>query len=125
MFKGRALLIIDRLHTDNSKEFHWDIDVRQFTINQDDPGGEVHEAFSCVKYDVLPAPSAAYRMAVGDRIRVLVHYEIHFSYDEWSGEHDMELYYERERVLRRQPYCDKKHRKNFYKLWKETQQTSI
>jgi hypothetical protein len=119
MFKGRALLIIDRLHTDSPNEFHWDIDVRQLTINQDDPGGEVAEAFSCAEYDVISAPPAAYRMQVGDRIRVLVHYEIHFSYDSWSGEHDMELYYERTRVLRRQPYNERRDRARNYSAWKD------
>jgi hypothetical protein len=120
MFKGKALLIIDRLHTDNPKEFHWDIDVRQFTINQDDPGGEVAEAFNCVQYDVIQAPAAAYKMQVGDRIRVLVHYEMHFSQDYW-GESDMDLYYERERVLRRQPFKEKKYRRNSYEFWKADQ----
>jgi hypothetical protein len=125
MFKGKALLVIDRLEANRATDFHWDINVFQQSLNGDDPGGEVNEAFNCAEWDSLPAPAAAYKMQIGDRIRVLVHYEIHFSYDEWSGEHDMELYFERERVLRRQPYCDKKHRKNFYNLWKETQQTSI
>jgi hypothetical protein len=124
MFKGKALLIIDRLEANRPTDFHWDIDVRQLTLNCDDPGGEVNEAFSCVGWDSLPAPAAAYKMQIGDRIRVLVHYEIHFSCDYW-GESDMDLYYERERVLRRQPYCEKKYRKNFYKFWKASQSAPI
>lgn len=119
MFKGRALLVIDRLHTDNPKEFRWDIDVMHQSINRDDPGGEVNEAFSCMSYDCLTAPDAAYRMKVGDRIRVLVHYEIHYTRgDGWEIDDDMDLYLERQRVLRRQPYSERRFRRRDYKMWK-------
>lgn len=119
MFKGRALLIMDRLDTERG--FHWDIDARILSLNGEDPGGEVGEAFSCMEYDCIAAPPAAYRMAVGDRIRVLVHFEIHYSYDSYSGEHDMDMYFERIKVLRRQPYNDRRFRKQHYKLWKADQ----
>lgn len=119
MFKGRALLIIDRLNTERG--FQWDIDARVFRLNGEDHGGEVDEAFSCMAYDCLTAPAAAYKMAIGDRIRVLVHFEIHYSYDPYSGEHDMDMYLDRQRVLRRQPYNDKRFRKRHYKLWKADQ----
>lgn len=113
MFKGKALLVIDRLECKNAREFHWNIELHQFSLNRDDPGGEVREAFDYAEWDMLPAPAAAYKMEVGDRIRVLVHYELHFTTDYW-GEHDMELYYERERVLRRQPYNHKRWVKQNY-----------
>lgn len=124
MFKGKALLVIDRLHTDDPKVFHWDINVIQLSCNRDDPGGEVAEAFSCVEYDCLHAPSAAYKMQVGDRIRVSVHYEIHFSRDYWTGETDMDLIYARQRVLRRQPYSENKFRRKNYRDWKCSQSTA-
>jgi hypothetical protein len=121
MFKGRALLVIDRLETTNPNDFHWDIYPYIQRLNHDDPGDEVNEAFNCMKYDCIPAPDAAYKMTVGDRIYVLVHFEIHFTHDDYTGEHDFDMYLERQRVLKRQLYTEKKFRKKFYKLWKTSQ----
>lgn len=116
MFKGRALLVIDRIHTCNPKEFRWDIHAFIQRLNRNDPGGEVGEAFSCMRHDCVPAPAAAYKMGVGDRIRVLVHFELHFTRgDGWITDDDFDLYLERQRVLKRQPYNAKRHRKASYR----------
>lgn len=120
-FKGKALLVIDRLHTDDPNKFHWDIHPFVLTGATEDPGDEINNAFWCMSWDSIQAPAAAYKMQVGDRIRVAVTYEIHFSYDNYSGEHDMNLYLTKERVLRYQPYNFKKYRKNFYKFWAATE----
>lgn len=117
MFKGRALLVIDKL---DSEHVPWGIQPFVQAMNHEDPGGEVHEMFSCAAADCAPMPAAAHRMKTGDRIRVLVHFEIHFSRS-WEGEHDADLYLERVRVLRRQPYVDRVFRKRHYRFWREDQ----
>lgn len=108
MIKGKALLVIDRLQARNPKEFHWDIHVMVQSLSCEDPGDEVNEMFGCMEYDIVRAPKSAYNMEVGDRLRVLVSFEIHYSCDYW-GEHDAQLYLLRERVLRYQPYKYKKY----------------
>lgn len=115
MFKGKALLVIDRVEASGNDKFQWDIHPIVLSLNRNDPGGEVDEAFSIMRYNYFPAPSAAYKMNVGDRIRVAVTFEIHYSQD-YEGEWDMDLYLNRERVLRRQYYNSKKFKKNFYRL---------
>lgn len=124
MFKGRALLVIDRLEVIGSDKHRWDIQPYIQAMNHADPGDEVNEAFNCMAYNVIPAPAAAYNMAVGDRIRVLVHFEIHFFHDEMTGEHDFDLYLLREAVLRRQPYNENRYRKKFYDFWKTSKPIS-
>lgn len=118
MFKGKALLIIDRLEPTNPKEYQWDIHPIILSLNKDDPGGEVDEAFSFImQYGYHIPPAAAYKMAIGDRIRVAVTFELHFTKgDGWTTDDDSDLYLIKERVLRRQPYNSKKFRKNFYRL---------
>jgi hypothetical protein len=116
VFTGKALLVITR--NEDVSGYHWDITPYIQSINTDDPGGEVNEAFYFImSHDYHPAPAAAYRMDVGDTIRVAVTFELHFSRDYW-GECDSDLYLTKERVLRKQPYNEKKYRKNFYKFWR-------
>lgn len=123
MLKGRALLTIDRIDSLSSKEFRWDINANILTCNHDDPGGEVQEAFRCVEYDSMQAPDAAYKMEVGDRIYVLVHYELHFTKgDGYTTDDDADLYYERQRVLKRQPWNDKRQRRRDYAHWRACNQ---
>lgn len=121
-FKGKALLVMDRLHTENPKDFRWDIHHCVFTgAGEDkDPGDEIGNAFWCMETDNHPAPAAAYKMAVGDRIRIAVTFEIHFSHDSYTGEWDCDMYLTRERVLRYQPYNERQYRKKYYQFWKET-----
>lgn len=124
MFKGKALLVIDRLHCDRPGGFYWDIQPYIQSLNQDDPGGEVEEAFSCMAYNCLTAPNAAYKMQVGDRIRVQVSFEIHF-HQSWEGEWDMDMYLTTQKVLRRQPYNFRQYRKKFYRFWKMDQNDKV
>lgn len=122
MIKGKALLVMDRIAAHNPKEFQWDIHVIELSCSSHDPGGEVQENFSCVEYDIHPAPAPAYKMAIGDRLRILVHYELHYTRgDGWLTDDDVDLYYERVKVLRRQPYSDKRFRKLHYEHWRDTQ----
>lgn len=116
IFKGKALLVIDRLDAGNSKKHHWEIHPFIQSLNRDDPGGEVPEAFSFIMgYNYHQAPAAAYKMRVGDRIRVQVTFEIHYTQgDGYSTDDDSELYLTRERVLRYQSYNSRRHRKKFY-----------
>jgi hypothetical protein len=124
IFKGKALLIMTRVEATNPKKFQWEIDAHVFTINRDDPGGEVSEAFEFVmQYNYYEAPARAYKMAVGDKIRVAVSFEMDFTKgDRYETDDDMDLYLIKERVLCYQPFNEKKFRKNFYKLWREGQE---
>ena len=121
VFKGKALLIMTRVEATNPKEFQWDIDARVLHMEQDDPGGEVNEAFEFImQYGYHEAPASAYKMAVGDTIRVAVSFEMDFTRG-YISDDDMDLYLIKERVLRRQSYNEKKFRKKFYKFWREGQ----
>lgn len=121
VFKGKAILIMDRLEANKPSEFHWDIHPYIQSINKDDPGGELTEAFSFIMaWDYHPAPKAAYRMAVGDRLVVAVTYEWHYTRgDGYTTDDDSELYLTKERVLYCRPYNDKHFRKKFYSTWKK------
>lgn len=123
VFKGKALLTLTRVEAINPKEFQWDIDANILTLNRDDPGGEVNEAFCFVmQYNYYEAPTAAYKMAIGDTIRVAVSFEMDFTRgDGYTTDDDMDLYLIKERVLSSHPYNEKKYRKKFYKFWKTSQ----
>ena len=96
--RGKALLVIERL---DSK---WvPFDVTPFIQSCSDPRPEGRD---CVKEDfqmcssVLPLPSIAHKLKVGEVARVSVVYEFEYTTDYW-GESDVYLTYHKERVLRR------------------------
>lgn len=100
MIKGKALLVITRRESDHGNSFdvgayiqkcggHWE----RRDVAQDN--------FQHLEYDVLPLPPQAYKLAVGETIRVHVVFVFTFhTYDD--GECDVDLEYEKVRVLRRQ-----------------------
>lgn len=91
--KGKALLTIERL---NSKWVPYDVYTTILTGYYD----YVHEEFQLLETDSLPLPDAAYKLKVGEKITVAVSWEFHYSQDYW-GEHDVDLYYNRQRVIKR------------------------
>lgn len=105
MIKGKALLVIDKL---DCQYVPWDVTVFIQSCNYENAYDWINEWWSLLDTDSLPLPDAAYKMNVGDRIRVAVTYEFHYIYgDGWSTDDDIELYYTKQRVLRRQPYRGK------------------
>lgn len=124
-FYGKCLLTFTRLEEDDPKKFHWDIDVTLFTGWRDDPGDEILECFSCMKWDCVGAPDIAYKMDIGDRVTLTCNYEVTYSYDEWSGEHDFDMYLISIKVLRYKKYNEREHRKKFYRFWKSSQTDKV
>lgn len=109
---GKALMVMTRLES-NPGEHRWHSEV----YIQACSGGWEHrdcarEDFWNVDFDTLPAPGPAYKMEVGETIRISVNFRFiyhHFS----SGEVDSDLEYSKVRVLRRQKapkhYIGKEH----------------
>lgn len=97
MIKGKALLVTER-----TSEKHWDV----CAFIQSCSGTEDHlmaaeENFQLLEYDCLPLPNCAHKLAIGEVVRVHVVFEFSFSTD-YFGEHDVDLEYSKQRVLRRQ-----------------------
>lgn len=97
---GKALLVITRLHSDNGNHF----DVHAFI--QSSSGGWEHrdaaqEEFQHLEYDVLPLPNPAYRLKVGETMRIAVSYNFSY-YRYYDGEVDVDLEYSKVRVRRHQ-----------------------
>lgn len=61
--------------------------------------------FSSLRYDILPCPNAAYKLRIGEGVRVAVVFEFTHTVDYW-GEGDVDLVYLKQRVLRRHPVHD-------------------
>lgn len=105
IIRGKALLVIDRL---NSEHVRYDIHafIRSCTPGTDASYDCVQEAFWCAACGAHSVPNAAYKMQIGDRLRIAVTYQLTYTQDYW-GEWDSDLVYLKERVLRRQPYKGK------------------
>ena len=104
--RGKALLVIRRLHEDGEEERY---EVRPFIQSASE--GEftrysAHEDFGLLEYGILPLPRAAYRLKPGDTLRVYVVYKFVYRQDYW-GEHDVSLTYRKERVRRIQRYRER------------------
>ncbi len=95
MIKGKALLIIEKLGSN-----HVPFDVTAHVQSCSSPVYDPREDFSLLETDTLPLPKAAYKLDVGDRLWFSVVYKIDWHTDYW-GETDCELYYLKERVLKR------------------------
>lgn len=95
MIKGKALLVIERL---DSK--HVPFYVTAYIQSCSHPEYDPREDFSCLETDTLPCPDAAYKLNAGDRIWVSVVYQLEWHTDYW-GESDAELYYLKQRVIKK------------------------
>lgn len=97
MIKGKALVVFTRLADQWNGGYHFD--VYPFIQSCNDEHDQVYEEFSFMEYDVVPAPSQAYKLNVGDTLRVSVVYEIHCpSYE--NREDGCEMYLNKIRVRR-------------------------
>lgn len=112
---GKALLVITRQHAVGEKQVNFD--VTSF-LQSCSGGGEyrrdcAQDDFQHLEYDVLPLPRAAYKLKEpGDTVRVYVVYSFWHTDGEWGyTEPDVELRYEKERVLRWQPWSRNPRRK--------------
>lgn len=96
---GKALLILQRVehYSGDPSKFQFDVTAYVQTGGHD----SINEEFDLITYDCLPAPSAAYKLKPYETVRVAVGYEFHYTQDYW-GEHDVDLTYTKERVLRKQ-----------------------
>lgn len=104
MIKGKALLVITRLHEDGESARY---DTHAFI--QSCSGGWEHrdaanEEFQHLAYDVLPVPNQARRIRPGETIRLSVVFE--FTYHQYSdGECDVDLEYSKVQTRRIQKPC--------------------
>lgn len=98
MIKGKALVVITRLADQRNGGFHFDVHPFIQSCNHPEHD-QVYEEFSFMEYDVVPAPNQAYKLNVGDTLRVSVVYEIHCpSYE--NREDGCEMYLNKVRVRR-------------------------
>lgn len=100
MLKGKALLVISRLE-DASGGYHFDVHtfIQSCSSQSWDAHDCVQEEFNHMEYDVTPLPNQAYKLNVGDTLRVSVVYEIDFpSYE--NREDGADLYLTKVRVRR-------------------------
>jgi hypothetical protein len=94
---GKALLIITREYGE-----HVPFDVRVHIQTCSSQEYLPYEDFDLLECDALPLPNQAYKLEPGDRIWVQVGYEFHYTRgDGWMTDDDVELYYNRVRVLKR------------------------
>jgi hypothetical protein len=113
--KGKALLVITRREDTTFGGFRWDVTAFIQSCDGDRYARAwVEEEFGNVEWDSHPAPPQAYKMEVGETLRVSVVYFCNYWTDYW-GEGDSSLEYEKVRVLRRQRpkirYISKQKRK--------------
>lgn len=101
---GKALLVITRMHSEIWPDrFTFEVTPYIQSCSGNEWAREAaKQDFTLLNYDILSAPRAAYKLKVGDKIRVHVVYEFAYTRDYW-GEDDVELVYHKEKVLRRQP----------------------
>ena len=95
MIKGKALIVVERL---DSKYVPFDVSVHVQSCSEEEYS--VEDDFECLSTDTLPCPDAAYKLKVGEKVWVSVVYVIEHHVDYW-GEWDTELYYTKQRVLKR------------------------
>jgi hypothetical protein len=99
--RGKALLVIER-DADRCGEKRW---IVLPYIQSCSGGGDardcVEDDFQHLEYDTLPLPPQAYKLAVGETIRVSVTYEF-THHQSCEGDWDVDLDYGTIRVLRRQ-----------------------
>jgi hypothetical protein len=96
---GKALLFIYRLD-DGPVPFN----VYAYVLTGDQ---RVADDFYLLDSDSLPLPNAAYRLKPGDRITVAVSYEFTYTRgDGWTTDNDIDLHYNRQKVLRRRIHKD-------------------
>lgn len=103
MIKGKALLVIERTDSEYCP-FHVDVFI-QSTSHEDPYEGRVimEQEFEYLAYKSgrHAVPAAAKKLKEGERIRLYVVYECRWHKDH-DGEYDSEIFYHKERVLRRQ-----------------------
>lgn len=94
---GKALLVITK--TDS----RWNpFEVTVFPQSCSDKTGcwDVAEEFSLMETENTYVPRRAYKLKVGETLRISVTYHIYGWRDDWNGEFDSELEIIKERVLR-------------------------
>tara|TARA_B100000929_G_C15441925_1_gene398288 strand:- start:336 stop:725 length:390 start_codon:yes stop_codon:yes gene_type:complete len=97
--KGKALLVITKL---DSKYVPFEVNAYIQSCNGDEICEDsALETFQLLETDTLPLPNAAYKLSVGQTVRVSVVYQIEFSQD-YFGESDVDMWYHKEKVLRKQ-----------------------
>lgn len=80
MVTGKALLVITRLADASWGEKHWDVHafVQSCSSKHYADYDSLYETFALMEWDLIPLPSVAHRINVGDTARVAVVYEMHY-----------------------------------------------
>ena len=109
---GKALMVMTRLDTGPGKHcWHSEVYIQSCSgslLHRDSAREELWN----VDYDILPAPGPAYKMEIGETIRLSVNFLLTY-HRYFDGEVDVDLEYPKVRVLRRQKapkyYTGKEH----------------
>lgn len=96
---GKALLHVTRT---DSEWIPFEVETNILTGGGDPSGYSPTEDFELLESGALPLPAAANKLKPGERITFAVSYEFIYRRDYW-GECDVDLEYNRVRVLRRRP----------------------
>jgi len=111
MIKGKALLVLTRLHEHDEDPRYEVSSFIQSCSGDCDHRDAVNEEFQHLAYDVIPVPNQARRLQPGETMRIAVVYAIsYYRYDD--GEVDSDLEYSKARVLRHQKAINRYVRKS-------------
>lgn len=105
--KGKALLVITRLHADGETP-HYEVHafVQSDSGFGSDPRDVVQEEFQNTEWDVHPLPDRAYKLEQGDTLREAVTYYISW-FKDYFGEVDSTLEYLKQKRMRLQKYRER------------------
>ena len=99
MIKGKALLVITRLHEDGEDPRFEVSPFIQACSGDWENRDAANDEFQHLTYDVLPVPNQARRIRPGETIRLSVVFEFHYyRYDD--GECDVDLEYSKVQTRR-------------------------
>ena len=114
---GKAVLKLTRIDSGSGiNRFYFDVDCSLQTCSNSRALDWINEEWWHICYDTLPAPAAAYKLEIGDSITVAVSYEFVYTRgDGWTIDDDVDLYYNREYVLKRTKYNPRSERQRWQK----------
>lgn len=102
---GKALLVVER-EDDYDKRPSYR--THAFIQSASPPGADIHEDLTLADGYCFPVPNQCRHMKVGDRLRLAVVYEVEY-FQSYEGEWDAEVCFPRVKVLKRQPWSEKRH----------------
>lgn len=102
--KGKALLVITRV-SDSMFDVHGFI--QSCSSRHPDGADAVQDEFQHMRFEIHPLPVDSRKIGLGETWRIAVTYECSWHHDDFTGEYDSGLYFDKVRVLRRQKARDR------------------